>query len=361
MAEGQESSQEKTEEATPRRVREARKKGQVARSRDLNTIVILIAAFGAVALLLHYIGEQLLLVTQQAILVARSSTIEDRELFRHLHAASYLFAKTMAPYLGIVLFVALAIGFLQIGPIFSAETIKMQAKRLNIVENVKNMAKVKTLIELLKNAAKMLLVFLIAFFTIRGRIGEVLQTMTATPAQAAAVAVDVLTTFLFWVFICFVVIAIIDVFVERWNYKKQLRMSKDEVKREYKQDEGDPLIKQTRRELHRELAMGDVRSAVAASDMVVTNPTELAIALAYNDQNMAAPQIMLKGERLFAQTIRNVAHEMGIPIMQNVPLAWALIELKVGDEIPEELYTAVAELLLIVYRMREGTSTTPIT
>jgi flagellar biosynthesis protein FlhB len=362
MAEGgDQGSQEKTEEATPRRMREARKKGQVAKSRDLNTIVILIVAFGTVAALFGYIGDQLMQILDQVFMVTQQKTVLNRELFAHIQTASYLYVSAIAPYLAIVVFTALMVGFLQVGPIFSTETIKMQAKRLNIVENVKNMAKIKTLIELIKNVAKLSIIFLIAFVVIRNRVGAVLRTMTGTPQEGAAVAADVVMSFLFWVCVAFVLIAIIDLFVERWDYKKKLRMSKDEVKREWKQDEGDPMIKSTRRELHRELAMGDTRSAVAAADAVITNPTELAIAIKYDDHEMVAPQILAKGQRLFAQTIREIAEEVGTPIMQNVPLAWALIELEVGDEIPEALYSTVAELLLIVYRMRDDHEGAPPT
>lgn len=352
MAEEGASSQEKTEDATPRRVREARKKGQVAKSRDLNTIVILIVACGALAVLMPYIGEQFMTAIQQMFVIVEKTTIDDRELFRHLQAASTLFLKATIPYMAILLVAALFIGFVQIGPIFSTESIKMQAKRLNIVENVKNMMKMTTLIELVKNIGKVSAVFLIAYIVVKARIGTILQTMTASPEQAMVVASDVLQAFLFWVFMVFIAIAIMDIMVQRWQWKKQLRMSKDEVKREYKQDEGDPLIKQTRRQLHQEMAMSDTRKAVGASDVIVTNPTELAIAIKYNEHDMVAPQVMAKGQRLFAQTIREMAEEAGIPIMRNVPLAWALIEFEVGDEIPEELYHAVAEVLLIVYKMK---------
>lgn len=351
----EQSSQEKTEDATPRRMREARKKGQVAKSRDLNTVIILIGACAALAAMLVFIGDQMQLGMQQAFHIAQQRSIDDREIFHHIRAAAWLFLKAIGPFLAIVTGVAVLIGFLQVGPVFSAEPVHMQPKRLNIVENIKNMAKVTTLVELLKNVLKIILVFLIAYLVMKGRLGDVLKTMTADPQQAAAVAADVLEAFLIWIFVCFLAIALIDLAVQRWQHQKQLRMSKDEVKREYKQDEGDPLIKAIRRQLQQEMAMGgDTRSAVAASDVVITNPTHVAVAVKYNQSDMAAPQIMAKGMRNYAQLIRELAEEHQIPIMRNVPLAWSLIELEVGDEIPESLYQAVAELLLIVYKMKDG-------
>jgi flagellar biosynthetic protein FlhB len=154
--------------------------------------------------------------------------------------------------------------------------------------------------------------------------------------------------------VVFIAIAFIDYAVQRWEYRKQLRMSKEEVKREYKQDEGDPLIKSMRRHLHQELAMGDVKQAVRSADAVITNPTELAVAIKYDDKEMVAPQVMARGQRLFAEQIREYAEEAGVPIVQNPPLAWTLIELDVGDEIPEDLYAAIAEILVYVYKMKQG-------
>jgi flagellar biosynthetic protein FlhB len=135
---------------------------------------------------------------------------------------------------------------------------------------------------------------------------------------------------------------------------KQMRMTKDEVKREYKQDEGDPHIKSHRRALHREMVFGDMPKQVKSADVVVTNPVHVAVAIKYDKEEMSAPEIVAKGQRLFAERIRKIAEENGVPIMRNVPLAWSLVEMEIGDEIPEELYAAVAEILAIVYKMKKG-------
>jgi flagellar biosynthetic protein FlhB len=179
------------------------------------------------------------------------------------------------------------------------------------------------------------------------------MTVSAAPEQSMQVATKILVTFLAKVFVVFIVIAIIDLMVQRWHYKKQMRMTKEEVKREYKQDEGDPLIKSARRQMHREFAMSDTRQQVQTSDVVVTNPTEVAVAIKYDEREMMAPEIVAKGQRLFAQTIRDLAEEYHVPIVANPPLAWTLAELDIGDEVPEELYAAVAEILVYVYRLRE--------
>lgn len=346
------SSQEKTEEATPKRLRDARKKGQVAKSRDMNTIVILIAAFGMIVFMRGYIADQLrnLMKTNFEFIGRGDFPIE--ELFLHGQHTFFTYAKIVIPFALTMVIVALAVGFLQIGPVFSGEPMKPQMKRLNAVENLKNMFKTRTLIELLKNIAKITLVFLLAYLVVSDSIREIVLTVGADPQQSSDLAGKLLASFLIKVFIVFIVIALIDVWVQRWEYKKQMRMTKEEVKREYKQDEGDPLIKGERRRLHQELAMSDTRQAVSSADAVVTNPVHLAVAIKYDDAEMAAPMVVAKGQRLFADTIREIARETSVPIIEDPPLAWTLIELDIGDEIPEELYAAVAEILVFVYRLR---------
>lgn len=346
------SSQERTEDATPKRLRDARKKGQIAKSRDLNTIVILIAATVVLFFMKDYIGDKFRgLMVSTIDLVARKD-LSTEALFLHGQYNFYQYLKIIVPFGLAMIVVSIAVGFFQIGPIFSGEPMKPQMKRLNAVENLKNMFKITTLIELLKNIAKISLIFLLAYLVITDSLREVVLTVKATPDQSIALAARMVAEFLAKVFVVFIIIAIIDLFVQRWQYKKQLRMTKEEVKREYKQDEGDPLIKSMRRQLHQELAMGDVRQAVKSADAVVTNPTEVAVAIKYDDKEMAAPQVLAKGQRLFADMIRGYAEEFGIPIVQDVPLAWTLLELDIGDEIPEDLYAAVAEILVYVYRLR---------
>jgi flagellar biosynthetic protein FlhB len=355
----EQGGQEKTEEATPKRMRDARKKGQVARSRDLNTIVILIAAFALIVFMRGYMGEQFRSLFQSNFDVVSRKEMTNELLFIMARETFMSYVKIILPFLGAIALVAIAIGFFQIGPVFSGEPLKPQTRRLNAIENLKNMFKVTTFVELLKNIAKIVVIFWIAYLVIADSLREVVLTTTSTPEKSMMVGSHIVAMFLAKVFVVFIIIAFIDFMVQRWQYKKQLRMTKEEVKREYKQDEGDPLIKSARRHLHRELAMSDVREQVKTSDVVVTNPTELAVAIKYDDKEMVAPQITAKGQRLFADMIRELADEFGVPIVQNPPLAWTLIELDVGDEIPEEIYAAVAEALVYVYRLKEQRAANP--
>lgn len=351
MADEGSSSQEKTEDATPKRLRDARKKGQVAKSRDLNTVVILIAAVAAIWVSAGYMTEQLQAAMRESFAVAGDPNIRIEDLVHYSAINFVYYIKAVLPLLVIVTVAALAVGYLQVGPVFSVDPLTPQMKRLNAIENLKNMMKMTTLIELIKNIAKLFLIFFLAYWVVKASLNLILETVNLDLADFMRVTSSVILKFIVRVLACFIVIAIIDLFVQRHQYFKQMRMSKDEVKREYKQDEGDPHIKAQRKHLHQELAMSDVRQAVGASDAIITNPTELAVAIKYDDGQMMAPQIMAKGQRLFAQMIREVAEEKNIPIIRNIPLAWSLIELEVGDEIPEDLYQAVAEILIVVYRL----------
>ena len=153
--------------------------------------------------------------------------------------------------------------------------------------------------------------------------------------------------------ITFTIIAFLDYAVQHWQFMKQMRMSKDEVKREYKQDEGDPEVKRERKRLHRDMVFGDAKQAVKKSSAVVTNPVHIAVAISYDGDENSTPIVTMKGMRLFAETIKGYAEEFEVPIFRNVPLAWALHEIDIGDEIPESLFDAVAEILAAVYRLKE--------
>lgn len=352
MAE-EKGGQEKTEDPTPRRMREARKKGQVAKSRDLNTVLILIVTLGTIGFLAGTIGGQLQNFIELALNVPKDvSSIFSDHLNKVGMAGVMVLVKSIAPILIAAFVSALAIGFLQVGGIFSMDPLKPQLKKLNPIEGLKNMLKLRTFIELFKNIIKISAILILAVVAIKKFLRPFLLTTTMPVAEGIKVGGLIILYFLALVIIVFIFIAIIDVMLQRKEHTKNLKMTKDEVKREYKEDEGDPLIKGYRKQLHQELAMSDVAQQVAKSDVVVTNPTHIAVAVKYDPKEAVAPEIMAKGQRLYAQHIRELAEQYDVPIMRNVPLAWALIELDVGDEIPEDLYHAVAEILAFVYRLK---------
>lgn len=370
-----ESSGEKTEEATPKRLREARKKGQVPKSKDVSTIAVLLVIFGVICIgmqsALNELSELMKLCFSY---VSHHEHMSGDQIWVLGKACLMTFGKLIAPIALAGLVVAAFVGFMQVGSIFTFEPLKPQLKKLNALEGLKNMFKTQTFIELVKNIAKITVIFYLAYSTINKEIHTILQTATlpipsqgptiqgavgSIPAEAwpvngaAQISGDLLYSFIFKVLLAFLVISVVDFMVQKKQFMKQMRMTKDEVKREYKQDEGDPHIKGHRKQLHREFAFSDAKAAVKSSDVVVANPVHVAVAMKYDRETMVAPEIMIKGQRAFAEMIKQTAQENGIPIMRNVALAWALFELEEGAEIPEELYNSVAEVLAYVYRMRE--------
>lgn len=348
-----ESSSEKTEQPTPKRLREARKKGQVFKSRDLEAFIVLVAIFGAIAFSQHYMATQFRELMEACFQIVSRPEIHLGEVYELGQMAFMTMVKVSAPILIAGVILAALAGFLQVGPVFSVEPLKPEMKKLNAIENLKNMFKPKTFIELFKNIIKVVVVFFLAYSVLKGMLEPFLLTITASIEGATQLGGMVVTKFLIRFLILFLLLAVIDLFLQRKEYIKNLKMTKDEVKREYKEDEGDPLIKGHRRQLHMEMAMGDVKQKVKNADAVITNPTHLAIAIRYDKQTMIAPQVVAKGQRLFAEYIRDLAKEYDIPIVRNVPLAWSLIELEIEDEIPEKLYVAVAEILSFVYKLKE--------
>lgn len=348
------SSQEKTEEATPKKLRDARKKGDVAKSRDLSMVVVLIVVFVTIAFSAGFMGDQIKELMRTAF-----SAIADGEITLTVmkgvgEKAVLVLVKILGPIMIAGVGSAILIGFLQVGAMLTGEPLKPNFKKLNPIEGIKNWFKAVTFIELIKNLAKIALIVFLAYQTISAYMDSILLSSKLGVVQAMHMTGEIVYSFFIKVIVVFFVIALIDLGVQRWNYKKKLRMSKDEVKREYKQDEGDPQIKGERRRLHREMAMGDARKGVKNADAVVSNPTHVAVAIKYDRDEMAAPEVTVKGQKNFAEIILEMAREESVPVIRNIPLAWALLKVEEGDVIPEDLYEPVAEVLSLVYEMSEG-------
>ncbi|MDO8462603.1 MAG: EscU/YscU/HrcU family type III secretion system export apparatus switch protein [Deltaproteobacteria bacterium] len=357
---GDKGGQDKSEKPTPKRLRDARKKGQVWHSQDFTTLAVLIATFMAFGYSISYVSSEIKRLMRTTFDLIAQPSIPIESVFHLLSAAFTVLVKVSIPVASGALLGALFIAYLQVGPVFSMEPLKPQINRLNVIEGLKNMFKSKNFIELIKNIIKISFIFIIAFLIVKGVIGDFLMTLTLPLEQSIQIGSLLVTQFLVRVFILFLLLAIMDLYIQRRDYMKQLMMTKEEVKREYKEDEGDPLIKSARKQIHMEMAMGDTRQAVKTADVVVTNPTHLAVVIKYNAKEMAAPQIVAKGQRLFAEYIRELAKEFDIPVLSNIPLAWSLVELEIGDEVPAELYQAVAEILTFVYKMKEGKGESPM-
>lgn len=351
-----ESSGEKTEQPTEKRLRDARKKGQVAKSQDLASAILLLAAVGVVWLLGGYIGGVMQTAVKDQIEFAASfkgeftNQVANDVLWRGLKA---MFFVLMPLFIVVFVFSFLA-NYLQIGTIFSFESISPKFSKLNPAEGFKNkFLKMRPYVELAKTTIKMVIVAFIAGYVVWAAREDVVRLIARPPEEVSYYVFSLVIDIGLKIGLVFLVLGGGDYFLQKYLHKQDLKMTKHEVKEEYKETEGNPLIKSQRRWLHREILSQSMAAAVRDADVVLANPTHVAVAIKYDRGNAEAPIITAKGADLMAAQIRQIATESGVPIKRDIPLARALYEFDVEDEVPEELYEAVAVVLQWVYAMAE--------
>lgn len=341
-----ESSQEKTEQPTPHKLREARKRGEVAVSKDLTSAVSLGVAAAVILLQLDTISATFRSIAVNAFNQAGRQDLSNSLLLTIASDAARQAIWMCAPILLALFLIGLVIPFLQVGPLWSSEALKFKVDKLNPLSGLKRIfASLPPYIELLKNALKVVIVGLICWNVVAARFREVVMITTLPPIAIGELLTRILTSVVTQVVLFFVGLAILDIIYQRWQYLRNQRMTKDEIKREYKQQEGDPEHKQARRRLHEEINTGNMLQSVRQADVVVTNPDHLACALRFDPQREDAPRLLGKGRGYVAEKIKEIAREENIPILRNVSLAQALHQLELDDVIPEDLYAAVAEVL----------------
>lgn len=346
---------EKTEQPTAKRLRDSRKKGEVAYSKDFTQTVQIMAIFGyllsAAAFMVEDLMEMILLpTTLMRMNFADAANVLITELITE--AAWFLL-----PFLGIILVLGIFTDALQVGLVLAFEKLKPSGKKLNAITNLKNIFSKKNLVEFLKSSVKIGFLSGLLWLLLR----DALPIMTSIPQAGLAgmgqVVGSLIKTMLICIGLAYTAIALADFVWQRYSYRKGLMMTKSEVKQEYKQMEGDPLIKHKRKHLHQEMLQeGAVQSARKAT-VLVTNPTHLAVALHYEEGETPLPVVLAMGEGALAERMRHAAREAGVPVMQNIPLARALTEKSTaGQYIPSDLVEPVAELLRLLRQLiDEGT------
>lgn len=343
----------KTEQATARRKAEAREKGQVAVSREVPTAVILL---GGIALLYALTGPALTGLTQVMRewfeLAPRTSLTPDT--FHALMVKLSLDSlRVILPVIGSIAALAVASYLLQTGFLWPAEGLKIDPNRLNPLEGFKKVLSLRSVVELIKALVKVTVIGWVGVTAIRQEIGVLPELVTYDLPGVLAVIGHLVLKMCLWIAGTVAVIAAGDYAYQRFEWERSLRMSKHEVKKEHKESEGDPLIKSRVRSLQREMARNRMMAAVPKADVVITNPTHLAVALKYDQQAMGAPVVVAKGAGYVAQRIKEIATEHGVMVIENKPVAQTLFKLvDIGREIPTDLYRAVAEILALVYRAK---------
>jgi flagellar biosynthetic protein FlhB len=348
------SAQERTEKATPKRRQEARKKGQVAQSREIPSVMILMTALG-----IFYFAGSWIFWNISGIFTGIYQNIGTLD-FNQVSDAGALSWEVYGSVFGILIpiFLPLIIAGLignigQVGFEIHSETIGFKLSKLNPISGMKKFVSLKSLVEVAKSILKLAFVGGIAYSVIA-------RDMKLFPSQIqkgvgeiflfiAALAFKIF----FFVCLAMMVLAVLDYIYQRWQYEQNMKMTKQEVKDERKQTEGDPKIKARIRSMQLEMAQRRMMESIPEADVVITNPTHLAVAIKFNASEMIAPRVLAKGAGFIAERIKEIARTHDVPIVENKPLAQAMYQMiNIGDYIPVELYRAVAEILAYVYRLK---------
>ena len=344
---------EKTEDATPKRMTEAREKGQVPRSADLSAAIALSAA----AILLRVFGADLLGGMGSYLRSALEPGslglgVDPARVGGTIRLAVAMGLRLLVPVLLVMAFVAVVEQVAQVGWNVTVEPLMPKLERLSPAKGIKNMFSRRSLVKGIVNLAKLGLIGSVAILVVHGAEHQIVATPALTAIGAMLLAARLVTDLALWVLAVLLAIGLIDRSYQVWQHKHDQRMSKQEVKDERKGAEGDPETKARRQRIAREIMRQRLRAAVPQADVVVTNPTHYAVAIKYDSETMDAPKVVAKGADHLALQIRLIASGAGVAIVERPPLARALYRaVEVGREVPVEWYEAVAEVLAYVYRL----------
>lgn len=347
------SDLEKTEQPSQQRLDKAREEGQVARSRELTTFVVLMAGGAGLWVMGSAIMQKLVKVLREGLTLDKRLTYDTEYLMPHLHNMSSEALLALAPFLFILLIAAALSPLLLNGWLFTLHPLQPKFSKLNPMSGIGRMFSTHSLVELLKAIAKALVVGGVGAWVIWHNKDAVMLLMT----QPLEGAIPSLGNLMWMSFVAIMsgmlLIAAVDVPFQLYEHNKKLMMTKEEVRQEAKESEGNPEVKGRIRKMQREVAQRRMMSEIPTADVVVTNPTHYSVALRYSETGMRAPIVVAKGMHLTAARIREIAIENGVPILEAPPLARALYKnTELGDSIPEALYTAVAEVLAYIYQLR---------
>jgi flagellar biosynthetic protein FlhB len=348
------TGEDKTEEPTPHRLREARKRGQVMKSLEFNAAINMLGMVffflvfwryfrdGFMAMFTHYLGNITVEFTNELF-------FEKLALFS---LQQYL--SLSAPFLLAALLLGLLSNVMQVGFLVSTEVVKPQLNRINPVEGFQRIFSRRALFELIKSLLKITVIAAVSYIFLRNRLACLIPLLGQEIGTSFSLMGNILKGLVLRIAGVFVFLALLDFIYQRFEFQKNLRMTLKEVKEEFKQLEGDPHVRSRLREKQRALARQRSLSGTAEATVVITNPTELAVALRYDEKKDQAPVVVALGAGLFARRVREIARENDIPIVQNPPLARLLYkQAELGAEIPVDLYQAVAEILAMVYQLEE--------
>ena len=353
--------EDKQFDATPQKLDRARKEGQVVKSRDFSMAVSMLVVFAAVFGLAPFIWEQIVSVFTLLYEQIPNAHIEDINYMYIFLVSAKGILLILFPIFAIAWLVAVLADFMQVGPLVAVAPLMPKLDKLNPTKYFKNLMSIKTLFELFKNIAKVIILGYIGWMVYKDHMESIL--MLAQVDNNFAVMKEfgeLITEFIFKACIAFLVIGVADYGVTKWKFLQDQKMSFKEIKDEYKNSEGDPNVKAQLRQRRMQMLQQGAMDAVPTADFVVTNPTHVACALKYVAEEMDSPMLIAKGTELIAKKIIDIAKEHNVPVIENPPVARALFRMvDINQPIPPELYKAVAEILMFVYKMKNPTNKRP--
>jgi flagellar biosynthesis protein FlhB len=349
----EDSDQEKTEEPTSKRLEDARKKGQIARSREFNTFAMLLASAGLLLLLGKQMGNTLLKLMRTEFQISREVIFDPESPVIHLKQAMVEGVTLIAPFLAVMVIVAVLAPLTLGGWVFSWEAVMPKFSKLDPLKGIARMFALQTMVELGKGLLKLALISIVAYVLAKHFLAELIGLNAEPLEQSIGHALDIIGFSFLTLCASMIVVAIVDVPYQLYEHNKKLKMTLQEIKDEMKESEGSPEVKGRQRRAQMAMAQNRMMAEVPKADVIITNPTHFAVALKYDQNGGGAPKLIAKGADLIAAQIRSVATSSKIPFVEAPPLARALYySTELDREIPKGLYLAVAQVLAYVYHLK---------
>jgi flagellar biosynthesis protein FlhB len=349
----EESFEDKTEQPTPKKRDEARKKGQVAKSRELPSVAVILSGITTLTFFCSYMYKYIQKIMKEAFSLSALNDVSVNGFIIFAERMLSLFILAMVPIFAAIVITAILTNVMQVGFLLSYESLKPTLSKINPIKGFERLFSKQSFVELFKSLLKLAIIGGLGYLAIKNEIKDL---PLLGDMEIASIIVYILKTAFVIVIKCILAmlfLVAIDYAFQKWDFEKKLKMTKKEVKDEHKRSEGDPLVKSRIRSIQIQMARKRMMQAVPKADVVITNPTHLAIALKYDNSSMEAPKLLAKGAGKVAEKIKKLAEEYNIPIVENRELAHSLYSLvEVDQEIPASLYKAVAEVLAYIYKLK---------
>lgn len=347
--------QGKTEKPTGKKLADAKKKGDVPRSQELTNAMLLFIALMFFSLFFPYLGRNISGAMRKYFGIAAEMEISIPVVHNIFKDSFWLYIRSLIPLFIVLMSVIILISILQAGGfMIIGENLRIKFDKFNVIKGLKKLIfSINALFELMKSIVKVIIIGAIAYFTIKGEMNGIINLPSSQLTDIVSFMGSVFFRLAFNIIIFLMILSVLDYLWQRYQYMKKLKMSKDDIKDEYKQMEGDPKIKGKRKQKQFEMAMSRMMSDVPKADVIITNPTHYAVALEYKYKKMVSPKLIAKGKDLIAEKIKKIAKEHNIPIIENPPVArgiYAVVE--INESIPSDLFKPVAEILAYIYKLK---------